>query len=211
MRSAQRDAERSAKKTALQANKDLERRLGKVMTDANKDAERRARRLQSRPSSTVQLSDSEAGLAERVYAAAPGRDDRDYDIFLSYTRSDGSEVATELTAELEELGVEVWLDSSEIIPGRSQALQMDRGLRLARAGVVVLTPAYLEGRFWPERELAVLLGKPTLIPVLHGVTFADVARYSGMLPDLAGFTTKANSVIEIAEKIALALQLDEAA
>jgi hypothetical protein len=68
--------------------------------------------------------------------------------------------------------------------------------------VVILTPAYLAGRFWTERELGALLHKETLIPVLHGVTFADVAEYSGILPDLVGFTTSLNSVQGIAAKIA---------
>jgi hypothetical protein len=83
----------------------------------------------------------------------------------------------------------VWFDEVAIIPGRSQSLQMDTGLRKARSGITVLTPAYLTGRFWTERELGVLLSKQTLIPVLHNVTFDDVREYSGILPDLAGFTT----------------------
>jgi hypothetical protein len=85
------------------------------------------------------------------------------------------------------------------------ALQMDQGLRRARVGVAVLTPAYLTGRFWTERELGALLHKDTLIPVLHMVTFDDVKEYSGILPDLAGFTTEKDTVAEIAAKIASAL------
>jgi hypothetical protein len=81
---------------------------------------------------------------------------------------------------------------------------MDKGLQKARAGVALLTPAYLAGRFWTERELAALLHKGTLIPVLHGVTFAQVAEYSGILPDLAGFETARDSIEVIAQKIAAA-------
>ncbi|WP_029154000.1 toll/interleukin-1 receptor domain-containing protein, partial [Microbacterium gubbeenense] len=126
-------------------------------------------------------------------------------LFLSYARIDGSRVATELKSEVEELGVRVWFDEVAIVPGRSQSLQMDKGLRAARSGVVLLTPAYLTGRFWTERELGVLLGKSTLIPVLNEVTFKDVAEYSGFLPDLAGFETARDSVQVIAEKIATAV------
>lgn len=61
------------------------------------------------------------------------------------------------------------------------------------------------GRFWTERELGALLHKETLIPVLHGVTFNEVAQYSGILPDLAGFETSRDSVEVIAEKIAAAV------
>ena len=86
---------------------------------------------------------------------------------------------------------------------------MDKGLARARAGVVVLTPAYLTGRFWTERELAALLHKDTLIPVLHGVTFSDVAECSGILPDLAGFTTELDTFTEIAAKIAGAISVSD--
>ena len=70
---------------------------------------------------------------------------------------------------------------------------------------MLLTPAYIAGRFWTERELGALHHKQTLIPVLHGVTFKDVAEYSGILPDLAGFETARDSVEVIAQKIAAAV------
>jgi hypothetical protein len=82
---------------------------------------------------------------------------------------------------------------------------MDQGLQKARAGIVLLTPAYLVGRFWTERELGALLHKETLVPVLHGVTFAEVAAYSGILPDLAGFETSRDSTEVIAQKVAAAV------
>lgn len=94
------------------------------------------------------------------------------------------------------------------MPGRSQSLQMDAGLRKARSGIALLTPAYLAGRFWTERELGALLSKDTLIPVLHNVTFEDVRQYSGILPDLAGFSTDRDSIQDIASKIAAAVIVD---
>lgn len=157
------------------------------------------------PSSTVQYTEPERRLADRVHEAVAAIDPRDYDSFLSYARIDGHLVASELRARLEDLGVAVWFDEVAIVPGRSQSLQMDAGLRKARSGIALLTPAYLAGRFWTERELGALLSKRTLIPVLHNVTFDDVGQYSGILPDLMGFTTALNSVEEIAQKIAAAV------
>jgi hypothetical protein len=61
------------------------------------------------------------------------------------------------------------------------------------------------GRFWTERELGALFHKALLIPVLHNVTFAQVAEYSGILPDLAGFETSRDSLEVIADKIAAVL------
>ena len=147
----------------------------------------------------------EQALADRVQFALPDRDDREWDSFLSYAQIDGAEVGAELRDQLHDLGVSVWFDELTIEPGKSQALQMDKGLQKARAGIVLLTPAYVAGRVWTERELGALLGKETLIPVLHNVTFDQVKEYSGILPDLAGFETSRDSVEVIAQKIAAAL------
>lgn len=161
-------------------------------------------------SSGVRYTEPEQRLADRVHTAVGQLDPREYDTFLSYAHIDGGEVASALREALEELGVAVWFDEVAIVPGRSQSLQMDAGLQKARSGLALLTPAYLTGRFWTERELGALLSKNILIPVLHNVTFDDVKKYSGILPDLAGFTTAQDSVEDIAKKIAAAVILEEA-
>ena len=160
-------------------------------------------------SSTVHYTDSERILADRVHNAVATIDPREYDTFLSYARIDGAESASELRQHLEDFGVAVWFDEIAIVPGKSQSLQMDSGLRKARTGITLLTPAYLVGRFWTERELGALLSKETLIPVLHNVTFDEVKQYSGILPDLAGFTTDQDSIYDIAHKIAAAIMPEE--
>jgi TIR domain-containing protein len=147
----------------------------------------------------------ELALADRIQSAVAKAEEREWDTFLSYARIDGADAASELREQLENLDVSVWFDEIAITPGKSQSLQMDKGLQKARAGIALLTPAYLTGRFWTERELGALLHKETLIPVLHGVTFEDVAQYSGILPDLAGFETARDSIDLIAEKIAAAV------
>ena len=173
----------------------------KVIADLN-------RQLRS-ATSGIRYTEPERRLADRVHRAVGAIDSREYDTFLSYARIDGADVASELRSNLEGLGVAVWFDEVAIVPGRSQSLQMDAGLRKARSGIALLTPAYLTGRFWTERELGALLGKETLIPVLHNVTFDDVKQYSGILPDLAGFTTAQDSIADIASKIAAAVLLEE--
>ncbi len=165
------------------------------------------RRLRSASSSGPAYTPSERSLADRIQEQAARHPDREWDAFLSYARIDGSEVGTALRDALDALGVGVWFDAIAITPGRSQSLQMDQGLRTARCGIALLTPAYLTGRFWTERELGALLHKATLIPVLHNVTFDEVAEYSGILPDLAGFETSRDSIEVIAEKIAAAVLL----
>ncbi|WP_172827821.1 toll/interleukin-1 receptor domain-containing protein [Mycobacterium colombiense] len=150
----------------------------------------------------TRYSPQEEQLAERIAGVVAAHDPRQWDVFLSYARIDGSEIGRELRSQLDALGVRVWFDEVAIQPGKSQARQMDQGLAKAHCGIALLTPAYIAGRFWTERELGALLSKNTLIPVLHGVTFDEVKEYSGILPDLAGFETARHSVAEIADKIA---------
>ena len=230
MREAQRKAEqqlkheidrvnRANKRAVEEYNRKAEAHNKKVIADYNsrvRDHNRKAdahnkrviadinRQLRS-ATSGVRYTESERKLADRVHQAVGMLDAREYDTFLSYARIDGAEIATALRDALEELGVAVWFDEVAIVPGRSQSLQMDAGLRKARSGIALLTPAYLAGRFWTERELGALLSKEMLIPVLHNVTFDDVRQYSGILPDLAGFTTAQDGIFDIAQKIAVAV------
>lgn len=165
----------------------------------------------SRRLNAARYSPQEEELTQRVADAIAAQDSREWDIFLSYAQIDGAEVGRELCAHLQNLGVRVWFDEVVLQPGVSQARQMDRGLAKAHCGVALLTPAYVAGRFWTERELGALLGKSTLIPVLHGVAFNQVAEYSGILPDLVGFETAKHSLAEIADKIAEAVLRPKAA
>ncbi len=183
---------------------DYNRHVGQVNvhnTAVIADLQNRLRAATSDPRYTV----DEEALADRIQRAVAPLDDRDWDVFLSYARIDGGESGDILRQQLESLGVRVWFDEIAIQPGKSQARQMDLGLQKARAGVVLLTPAYVAGRFWTGRELGALLHKETLIPVLDGVTFEQVAEYSGILPDLAGFETARDPLEAIAQKIAAAV------
>ena len=214
---------RANKKAVDDYNRKVDAHNRKVISDANsriRDYNRKAeahnkkvlaelnRALRS-SSSQIHYTEQERLLADRVHNAVAATDTREYDTFLSYARIDGANVAGDLRDSLENLGVAVWFDEVAIMPGKSQSLQMDAGLRKARSGVALLTPAYLAGRFWTERELGALLSKETLIPVLHNVTFEDVKQYSGILPDLAGFTTAQDSVESIAKKIAAAILIQD--
>lgn len=234
LREAQRKAEQEYKREVDRVNRENKRAVDeynrkvdaqnkKVIADHNakiRDHNRRTdahnkkviadlnRQLRS-STSTVRYTESERILADRVHGAVTSIDPREYDTFLSYARIDGSQAAGELRQHLESFGVAVWFDEIAIVPGKSQSLQMDAGLRKARTGITLLTPAYLVGRFWTERELGALLSKETLIPVLHNVTFEEVKQYSGILPDLAGFTTAHDSIYDIAQKIAAAIMPEE--
>lgn len=221
VRAAQRKAEQDLKRQVAAYNRKVESHNRKVVADYNRAVQQHNRRadahnkkvideinrrlaVASRPQVLVRYTPAEQELVDRMHDVVP-TDGRELDLFCSYARIDGADLAQQLHAELEALGLRVWIDDASMHLGKSVARQIDQGLSRARAGIAVLTPAYLTGRFWTERELGALLHKETLIPVLHGVTFDDVKQYSGILPDLLGFTTRENSVPEIVVKIASAM------
>lgn len=171
--------------------------------------EQMRRQLRSASSAReVRYTDSERVLVDRVHQGILKYPDKEYDAFISYARIDGAAVGELLHECLEQHGLEVFFDEVAMQPGKSQSRQLDHALRRAQCGIALLTPAYLTGRFWTERELGALLHKETLIPVLHNVTFDDVANYSGILPDLHGFETSRDEVEIIADKIAAAILRD---
>ena len=80
---------------------------------------------------------------------------------------------------------------------------IDCGIASARVGVVLVTPAVLAGRYWVEKEFSALLNsKDTVIPVLHEVTWSELAAYSSLLHLNKGLTTEDRTIAEIAALIA---------
>ena len=101
-------------------NQRVDRHNRAVIDDLN----RQLRAASSGPRYTV----AEEALAARVQQAVAQQPEREVDAFLSYARIDGSEVGGALREELAGLGVSVWFDEVAIVPGKSQARQMDQGL-----------------------------------------------------------------------------------
>ncbi|WP_193453584.1 toll/interleukin-1 receptor domain-containing protein [Streptomyces rutgersensis] len=213
MRQQLRSAQRKAEQDAKRAQRKFESQVNKAVSDYNRTAERHNRqqlaKLRQRSGSSVSFTVEEQHLVDRVQSAVAEQDERECDVFLSYARVDGAKVAEQLRSELDSLGITVWFDEVAIRAGKSLSRQMDDGLTRARAGVTLLTEAYLGRRFWTEHELGALLHKDTVIPVLHGVSFGDVGKFSSFLRDQAGFSTDYDSVKDIAQKIAEAVLLDE--
>jgi hypothetical protein len=179
-----------------------ETRLGRYMTEAARlerkvaDEERRqARRLAS--AAPVVLDQVQA-----LVAADPGP--RQHDVYLCHASPD-KPVARELRDALEACRLDVWFDEARLVLGESQSMQMDRGIAGSRVGVVLVTPAFLKGRKWTERELGAMFSTDRrVIPVVHGVTFDEIAAYSPFLADRAGLTLD-DGVADAAQVIADAL------
>lgn len=172
---------------------------------------RRVAGLLSETSSAVEdlasrVTGIEDALLDRVrHDVAADPVGREHDVFLSHASAD-NESATELYLELTARGLDTWFDGAELHLGESLMRQIDHGIARSRCGVLLITEAFLEGRFWTEREMTALVGgRRRVIPVLHGVTFGDLAAYSPMLSDFVGLDMDLHGLGEIADQIAAAL------
>lgn len=196
------------------ASNDLQQH-GRRLKAAGRELDRENRRAQSRlrqlPPSQPRVSTSERTFLDSVaeYVAADPIE-REHDVFLSHATVD-LPVARQLHDELHALGADVWIDDFSIRLGQNIVRAIDRGIASARVGVVLVTPAVIAGRPWVEREFSALLNsKETVIPVLHNVTFAELARYSPLLHLNRGLTTADKTIEEIALLIGRTL-VDQAA
>jgi len=132
-----------------------------------------------------------------------------YDVFISHASEDKESVARPLAELLITAGLPVWLDDCELTIGDSLRRVVDAGLSQARFGVVVLSHSFFN-KEWPRRELDGLLpredGKNKLIlPVWHGLTPQEVARYSPILgARLAVSTAKGLPFVARAIRFAIA-------
>jgi len=191
------------------ASNDL-RRYGQRLEAGGRELDRRNRRAQSRlrslPRSQPRVSMDEDALLTSVHRYVTDDPvEREHDVFLSHASRD-ADVARELHDELEALGADIWMDDFSIKLGQNFVRAIDRGIASARVGVVLVTPSVIAGRYWVEKEFSALLNsKETVIPVLHGVSWRDLASYSPLLHLNKGLTTENRTIEEIAALIAKTL------
>src|SRR6266849_1869416 len=94
-----------------------------------------------------------------------------FDIFLSYWSGD-SDWVNHLRHELQNRGVQVWLDNEQIRPGDIFARDLESGLDSSRSVGLVITQKSMESR-WVEEEYYRALSLTNkqnlqLIPILVG-------------------------------------------
>lgn len=128
-----------------------------------------------------------------------------HDVFISHASEDKEAFVRPLAEALKNAGVRVWYDEHALRPGDNLRRSIDAGLRDSRFGLVVLSEAFFD-KNWPNRELDGLTslemadGRPRLIPVWHGVDYAQVAAYSPPLANILAADSSAG-VAEVARRI----------
>ncbi len=132
-----------------------------------------------------------------------------YDVFISHAAEDKDDVARPLAQELQRRGLRVWYDETVLTIGDSLRRSIDRGLTDSHFGVVILSRSFLD-KEWPNRELDGLVGRDdgrtkVILPVWHGLSRAQVARYSPTLVDKLGVSTSCG-ITHVADEIMRAIE-----
>ncbi len=102
-------------------------------------------------------------------------------------------------------GVKVWFSENDLALGVPMMRAIDKGLANSRIGLVLVTPALLaslprEGV--ADKELAVLLMRNQLVPIVHNTTYGALLNVSPMLASRSGLSTAEDSMEVVAAKIA---------
>lgn len=135
-----------------------------------------------------------------------------HDVFISHASEDKAGFVEPLVAALRDRGVSVWYDRTALKLGDDLRQSIDRGLREARYGVVVLSPAFL-GKRWPEMELSALFaleqdGRKRILPIRHRLSHAELTASSPLLgsrltaDDERGIPSLVDQIISVLENSA---------
>lgn len=135
------------------------------------------------------------------------------DLFLCHAWDDRTGAAKELYDQLKTLKATVWFSEKDVGLGKSLIREIDKGLRMSRIGIVLVTPAMfksLEAEGVADKELSALLATDRVIPVVHGTTFEALRDVSPLLAARSGLSTEGSSLIEVAKKIAETARIEDA-
>lgn len=89
--------------------------------------------------------------------------------------------------------------------------EIDRGLAKSRAGLVLVTPAFvkrLNAAGVADKELSALLARDLLVPVVHQITYEELRDESPLLASRSGLSTAEDTMEQIALKISELVSTD---
>lgn len=136
-----------------------------------------------------------------------------YDAFICHAGDDKEAFVRPLVERLMAHHLEIWFDEFTLEVGQGLRRAIERGLSNSRFAIVVLSPAFFS-KPWPQRELDGLVAievaedRRLVLPVLHGITPAEVARVSPMLADIVA-TQSASGLDRVCESLLKRLRPEE--
>ncbi|MCA9892596.1 MAG: toll/interleukin-1 receptor domain-containing protein, partial [Anaerolineae bacterium] len=119
-------------------------------------------------------------------------------IFISYGRRDGRELALRLRNDLQRLGHSVWLDTNEIPGGANWAQQIEQAIEHCDVTLALISHASYESQWCRAEQLRSLRKGKRIIPLrlqgdaevpltlehLNHLDFTELGRYEALFRDL---------------------------
>lgn len=132
-----------------------------------------------------------------------------YDVFISHASEDKVAFVGPLVEKLQECGIRVWYDSTEMQWGKSLREQIDNGIKRSKYAILILSKNFFAKK-WPQRELDGILAKETIsgatpLPIWYNISFQDVYDFSPTLAGVFSFTTEQHSIDDICKAFSLIL------
>lgn len=153
------------------------------------------------------------GIRHERPPVVPNEDGETWDIFISHASEDKSSVAEPLAIALQERGLKVWLDKTELRIGDSLRRKIDYGLAHSAFGIVILSSSFF-AKGWPQYELDGIIGLSVngdqrMLPIWHEISRDEIARQSPSLVDKIARNTAVDTIAEIADEIAAVVNENE--
>ena len=129
-----------------------------------------------------------------------------WDVFISHASEDKAAVARPLEALLTGHGASVWLDETELKIGDSLRRRIDAGIAGSRFAILIVSPNFF-AKNWTQYELDGIVTRSVtdeqnILPIWHGVSHAEVTKFSPSLADKVARSTEFYSIDQIAAEIA---------
>ena len=131
---------------------------------------------------------------------------KESDLFISHASEDKADFVKSLADELINQGVSVWYDEYALRIGDSLRKSIDKGLSQSRFGLIILSKSFFE-KNWTQYELNGLVakemeGEKVILPIWHNISKDEILKLSPSLVDKFALNSATNTVQEIAEKVA---------
>jgi hypothetical protein len=132
--------------------------------------------------------------------------------FISHDSRDKDDFVRPLAERLRRAFCPVWYDEFSLQPGASLRESIDAGLRDSKRCVVVLSPNFLTNPGWGKAEFNAIMNRhiaagSVLIPLWHGVTREQVAKYSPLVVDIVAINSNLG-LDDVSQRLHRALLVD---
>ncbi|MEL6687080.1 MAG: toll/interleukin-1 receptor domain-containing protein [Pseudomonadota bacterium] len=115
-----------------------------------------------------------------------------YDFFLSHASEDKEAIARPLYELLSKLGLSVWLDEVELLPGDDLINHINQGLRYSNCGIIVFSDAFFSKYITMEEAHALTALQQNgmhVVPILHNIEHKELTEKFALLGSKLSIST----------------------